>query len=66
MVDKNHTKKELPEHSPQEAQSASLTENEIAEYQQLFRDEYGVELANDQAFEKGLRLVRLLRAILER
>ncbi len=44
---------------------ASLTDKEIAEYQRLFKAEFGIELTKDQALEKGLRLVRLLRVVLE-
>ena len=47
------------------ATGASLTDKEIAEYQRLFKDEFGIELTKDQALEKGLRLVRLLRVVLE-
>jgi len=65
MVEKPSIKKEPPKSSAQEARSASLTENEIAEYQRLFKSEYSVELTKAQALEKGLRLVRLLRVVLE-
>ena len=44
---------------------ASLTDKEIAEYQRLFKAEFGIDLTKDQALEKGLRLVRLLRVVLE-
>lgn len=44
---------------------ATLTDREIAEYQRLFKDEYGIELTKDRALEKGLRLVRLMRVVLE-
>lgn len=47
------------------AQGASLTDKEIAEYQRLFKAEFGIELTKDQALEKGLRLVRLLRVVLK-
>lgn len=46
-------------------QRASLTDKEIADYQRLFKAEFGIELTKDQALEKGLRLVRLLRVVLE-
>ncbi len=64
MVD-THTTNELPQPLKQEAQGASLTEKEIAEYQRLFKDEFDIELTKDQALEKGLRLVRLLRVVLK-
>jgi len=44
---------------------ASLTDKEIAEYQRLFKAEFGIVLTKDQALEKGLRLVRLLRVVLK-
>jgi len=44
---------------------ASLTDKEITEYQRLFKAEFGIELTKDQALEKGLRLVRLLRVVLK-
>jgi hypothetical protein len=64
VVDKTRTTNKTPQHPQQEAQGASLTDKEIAEYQRLFKDEYGIELTKDQALEKGLRLVRLLRIVL--
>ena len=57
MVDTSHTK--------QVAHGATLTDEEITEYQQLFRDEFGIELTKDLALEKGLRLVRLLSVVLK-
>lgn len=47
------------------ATGATLTDKEITEYQRLFKNEYGIELTKDQVLEKGLRLVRLLRVVLE-
>ena len=44
---------------------ASLTDKEVVEYQRLFKAEFGIDLTKDQALEKGLRLVRLLRVVLE-
>lgn len=64
MVD-TCTTQEPPDTSQQEAQDASLTEKEITSFQALFKAEYGIELTKDQALEKGLRLVRLLRAVLK-
>jgi hypothetical protein len=64
MVDTPRTKLQ-PKPPQQEAHGASLTDKEIAEYQRLFKAEYGIELTKDQALEKGLRLVRLLRVVLK-
>ena len=64
-VDQTRKKDEQPKPPQQEAKGASLTDKEIAEYQRLFKDEFGIELTKDQALEKGLRLVRLLRVVLE-
>ena len=65
MVGTPRTNSEPFQPPQQEAHGASLTEKEIAEYQRLFKDEFGIELTKDQALEKGLRLVRLLRVVLE-
>lgn len=65
VVDKTRTTNKLPQPPQQEAQGASLTEREIAEYQRLFKAEFGIELTRSQAMEKGLRLVRLLRVVLK-
>lgn len=43
----------------------SLTSQQIADFQELYEREYGVVLTADQALDKGLRLVRLLRATLQ-
>ena len=45
---------------------ASLTDKEIAAYQRLFKAEFGIDLTKDQALEKCLRIVRLLRVVLKR
>ena len=59
------TPNEPPEPPQKEVLGASLTEKEIAEYQRLFKDEFGVELTTAQALEKGLRLVGLLKVVLQ-
>ena len=64
-VDHTRIKDELPKPPQQEAHGASLTDKEIAEYQRLFKDEFGIELTKAQALEKGLRLVGLLRVVLK-
>lgn len=65
MADTSHAQNEAGEPTQQENSNASLTDKEIAEYQRLFKDEFGIELTKDQALEKGLRLVRLLRVVLQ-
>lgn len=59
------TPNELPELPQQEVHGASLTEKEIAEYKRLFKDEFGVELTTAQTLDKGLRLVGLLKVVLQ-
>lgn len=65
MTDKTRTPNESPEPPQQEVQGVSLTDKEIADYQRLFKDEFGVELTKAQALEKGLRLVGLLKVVLQ-
>jgi aldehyde:ferredoxin oxidoreductase len=50
---------------PHASGAATLTDKEIATYQRLFKAEFGIELTKDQALEKGLRLVRLLRVVMK-
>jgi hypothetical protein len=45
--------------------AAFLEKSEINEYKKLFKDEFGIELTDAQAYDKGSRLVRLLRVVLE-
>ena len=62
----DHTRIQNESKPPQqEAHGASLTDKEITEYQRLFKAEFGIDLTKDQALEKGLRLVRLLRVVLK-
>lgn len=56
---------ESPEPPQQEVQGVSLTDKEIADYRRLFKAEFGVELTTAQALEKGLRLVGLLKVVLQ-
>lgn len=44
---------------------ASLTDKQVAEFQELYKKHYGIELTKNQAYDKGFRLVRLMRAVLE-
>lgn len=43
----------------------TLTKEEIDEYKALFKKEYGIDLTDAQAFDKGSRLVRLLKVVLK-
>lgn len=43
----------------------SLTDAQIEEFQRLYEQHYGIRLTKDEALEKGLRLVRMLRATLQ-
>lgn len=40
-----------------------LDEKEIEEFKELYFKEYGIQLTNQQAFEYGSRLIRLVRAV---
>ena len=37
-----------------------LSDAQITEFQQLYKEHFGVELTKAQALEKGLRLIRLI------
>lgn len=43
----------------------TLTKEEIDEYKALFKKEYGIELSDAQAFDKGSRLVRFVKLVLQ-
>lgn len=40
----------------------TLTEQHLVEFQQLYKEHFGVEITKKEALEKGLRLIRLVRA----
>ena len=41
----------------------NLTDEHIAEFQALWRKNFGTELTKEQALEKGLRLIRLVEVV---
>jgi hypothetical protein len=43
----------------------TLTKEELDEFKRLYKEEYGVDLTDAQAFDKGSRLVRLLKVVLK-
>ena len=43
----------------------TLTQKELDEFKRLYKKEFGTELTNAQAFDKGSRLVRLLKVVLK-
>jgi hypothetical protein len=43
----------------------TLTQKELDEFKRLYKEEYGVDLTDAQAFDKGSRLVRLLKVVLK-
>ncbi len=65
MVDRNRAQKKSNDTPTKEVPGAFLTDEEIASYQALFKEEFGIELTKTQALDKGSRLVRLLRITLE-
>ncbi len=42
-----------------------ITKEELAEYKRLYKEEFGIELTDAQALDKGSRLVRLLKVVLK-
>lgn len=40
-----------------------LTDADIAKFQALYRSEFGKEISTEQAYEQGIKLVRLMSAI---
>lgn len=40
-----------------------LTDADIAKFQTLYRNEFGKEISAEQAYEQGIKLVRLMSAI---
>jgi len=41
----------------------NLTDDNILEFQMLYKKHFGIEITKEQALEKGLRLVRLVEAV---
>ena len=40
-----------------------LTDADIAKFQALYRSEFGKEISAEQAYEQGIKLVRLMSAV---
>jgi len=40
-----------------------LTDADIAKFQALYRSEFGMEISAEEAYEKGIKLVRLMSAV---
>ena len=40
-----------------------LTDEQVAEFQNIYRQKFGVEISREEAFEKGTKLIQLLRII---
>lgn len=40
-----------------------LTDNDISEFQMLYKKHFGVEITKGRALEKGLRLIRLVEVV---
>jgi len=40
-----------------------LTDEQIIEFQTLYRKNFGVEIEKDEALEKALRLIRLIKVV---
>ena len=41
----------------------NLTDDNLLEFQVLYKKHFGTEITKEQALEKGLRLVRLVEAV---
>jgi hypothetical protein len=40
-----------------------LTDTDIQKFQALYRSEFGMEITAEEAYEKGIKLVRLMSAV---
>lgn len=43
----------------------TLTKGELEQFKALYLEHYGIDLTDAQAFDKGTRLVRLLKVVLQ-
>ncbi len=41
----------------------SLSDQDIAKFQQLYKHQYGTEISKEEAYEQGIKLVRLMALI---
>ena len=41
----------------------NLTDDNLLEFQTLYKKHFGTEITKEQALEKGLRLIRLVEAV---
>ena len=41
----------------------NLTDDNLSEFQMLYKKHFGTEITKEQALEKGLRLIRLVEAV---
>lgn len=41
----------------------SIQEQQITEFQKLYKEEYGEDISKEEAYDKGLRLVQLIQAV---
>lgn len=42
-----------------------LTDDHIAEFQMLYKKNFGVDISKEEALEKGSRLIRLMEVVLK-
>ena len=40
-----------------------LSDEDIAKFQQLYKNQYGTEISKEEAYEQGIKLVRLMSLI---
>lgn len=40
-----------------------LSDEDIAKFQQLYKEQYGTEISKEEAYEQGIKLVRLMSRI---
>lgn len=44
-----------------EAHIIRLTDEQISEFQRLYKKHYGVDISRDEATEKGVKLIKLIK-----
>lgn len=42
-----------------------LTDEDIAEFQRLFKEHFGKEISKEEALDRGLRLIRYMKVVLQ-
>jgi hypothetical protein len=53
----------LPPKEPKSFIRAKLSEEQINEFQRIYKNYYGKEISRDEAYEQGVKLIRLIELI---